>query len=234
MSEWKITRRRGVCSACEREFEDGERHVSTLRISPEGFARAELCGAWWRRRPEDATSAACRTACQARVAQGDEAGVEDLFWWFSRHSVAPRRTLKLDLESLERLFVELEGRAEPRLRELRYVLCLLLMRKRRLKVDRIERSPEGESFLVHRPRREETFRVFVYDFSPARMDEIRAELQTIFDGAEPLGETPGEGIEPGAGSPEEAEPEPEAEPERDADGGRVVPSGARGAVQGEP
>ena len=227
MSEWKITRRRGLCSACERPFEDGERHMSTLRISPEGFERAELCGAWWSRRPQDATSEACRTACEARVAGGAGAGVEDLFWWFSRHSVAPRRTLKLDLESLERLFVELEGRAELRLRELRYVLCLLLMRKRRLKVDRIERGPEGESFLVHRPRHEETFRVFVYDFSPERMDEIRAELQTIFDGAEPLEGAPGEG-------------EAEASGVADGEGGRdpdeepVVLRGTGGAADSEP
>jgi hypothetical protein len=58
------------------------------------------------------------------------------------------------------------------------------MRKRRLSIDRIERGPEGERMIVKRPRRDERYEVFVYDFTPERMEDLRAELQAIFDGAE--------------------------------------------------
>ena len=92
--------------------------------------------------------------------------------------------MQLDLASLEELFVRLEGREESAVRELRYVLCLLLMRKRRLKLERLVRDAEGECFLVKRPRHDPRYRVFVFDFAPERVAELRAELQDIFEGAE--------------------------------------------------
>jgi hypothetical protein len=121
--------------------------------------------------------------------QGDEAPEReaDLFWWLTRHQERVSRSVSLDLDSLELLFLQLEGNGERPVRELRYVLCLLLMRKRRIKVERVLRDDEGESFLVKRPRRDERYKVYVYDFDAERMAEIRDELQAIFDGAEAAG-----------------------------------------------
>ena len=59
------------------------------------------------------------------------------------------------------------------------------MRKRRLKTARILRDAQGESFIVRRPRRDEELRVFVYDFTPERVAELRDKLRRIFEGAEP-------------------------------------------------
>lgn len=165
MVEWKFQRRQGACGTCERAFEEGARHVSVLSARGEDLAREDQCLACWAQR----------------------AGSDDLFWWFTRHS-ANRRGLQLDLPTLEHVFVRLEGRSEARIRELRYVLCLLLMRKRRLKLLRMQRG-EPESMLVRRPRRDESFQVFVFDFAPERVEELRGELAAIFDGAEP-GEPP--------------------------------------------
>lgn len=109
---------------------------------------------------------------------------EWLFWWRTRHSAEKRRGVQLNLEALEQLFLHLEGKGEQKLRELRYVLCLILLRKRRLKIRQIVRGEEGESFLVYRPRQTESLSVFVFDFTPERIDQLRAELQHIFDGAE--------------------------------------------------
>ena len=136
-----------------------------------------------------------------------------------------KRTVQLDLESLERLFLELEGTDELRLQELRYVLCLILMRKRRLKVERVLRTADGEAFRVKRPRRDERLEVRVFDFSPERMAEIRTELQAIFDGAEAV-----EGVELGDTPVEEPAPEPapeaEADPSAEAAPDAVEPSPA--------
>ncbi|TDJ78004.1 MAG: hypothetical protein E2O39_01775 [Planctomycetota bacterium] len=173
MAEWKIERRQGACSACERPFDEGERHVSTLAFRADVLARDDLCEPCFEE----------RRAGTGGPGQAD-AGAEDLLWWFTRHSVAKKRTLQLDLPTLERLFLDLEGRAEQHARELRYVLCLLLMRKRRLKLETIERGAEGESFLVKRPRHEERYRVFAFDFDADRMSELQSQLQAIFDGVE--------------------------------------------------
>ena len=208
MADWKISRRRGVCAICERAFEDGEQHVSTLRVTPEGLERRDHCLAWWEANPKTARGDACRAACLERSRTGGSGPGEgeELFWWRTRHQCEKRRTVQLDLESLERLFIELEESRDLRLEELRYVLCLILMRKRRVKVERVLRTPDGEAFQVKRPRRDERYHVRIFDFSPERMGEIRAELQAIFDGAEALEGVDGRVVD-GDGLEERSAPE---------------------------
>lgn len=164
MSDWKFRRRQGWCSACETRFAEGDRHVSALLIQGEDLCREDHC----------------------LVCFGKRSGLDDLFFWYTRHH-EKKRAFALDLSTLEHLFLQLEGRVEPRVRELRYVLCLLLMRKRRLKLDRVLRGAEGEgeSMLCHRPRRKEALRVFVFDFTPERMQALRGDLVGLLEGAEP-------------------------------------------------
>ena len=163
MSEWKIRRRQPACAACEREFEDGEQHASLLSIVDAELARADLCAACWRGR-------------------GESDGL-DLFWWFTRHRAGRRRTLALDRATIERLILEHEGRDGEQLAELRFVLCLLLMRKKRLRLERVQRARTGEALVVRRPRRREELVVRVFDFTPERLDELRAKLQEVLEGA---------------------------------------------------
>ncbi|MFT4537638.1 MAG: hypothetical protein ACI835_000068 [Planctomycetota bacterium] len=134
--------------------------------------------------PEGADGSATEATEATEAGVESDVNGEELFWWKTRHSVNKKRTVQLDLASLERLFVQLEGREEVKVRELRYILCLLLMRKRRLKVEKVDRGAEGESFIVKRPRVDERYRVWVYDFDAERMDAVRAQLQAVFDGAE--------------------------------------------------
>lgn len=168
-STWTISRRQGRCAETERDFEEGERHISLLTVIEGALQRADLSvGAW--------------DSLQARIETGE--AEPPLFHWFTRHHVERKKTVQLDLESLDRLFLELEGREELQVRELRYVLCLLLMRKRRVKVEKVLREGDEEAFIVKRPRDDRRYKVFVYDFEADRLDEVRAQLQAVFDGAE--------------------------------------------------
>ena len=124
----------------------------------------------------------------------------ELFWWTTRHQPDKKATLALDLESLERLFLKLEGRTEQQICELRYVLSLLLMRKRRLKLERVVREGDREEMICSRPKREERYHVAVYDFSPDRIDELRTQLAEVFEGFDPE-----EGESAHAEEPEEPE-----------------------------
>jgi len=160
--EWKFQGRRAQCSACEAPYAEGERHASVLSIAGDTIAREDLC-----------------LACF-----GARAPYSELFHWFTRHR-PDRRRLHLDLATLEQLFLRLSGREEARAMELRYILCLLLMRKRRLKLVRVARDARGESLIVKQPRRTETAEVLVFDFTPERLDEMRQELVRIFEGSEP-------------------------------------------------
>lgn len=160
--EWKFRRRDGRCGGCAAEFPEHARHASVLAVLGDEVRREDLCVTCWERRAHEG----------------------DLFYWFTRRAKG-KAGLVLDLVTLEQLFLQLEGRGERAVRELRYLVALLLMRKRRLKLDRVTRGPDGEAMVCRRPRRKESFQVFVFDFSAERMNELRQKLVGLFDGAEP-------------------------------------------------
>ena len=162
-NEWTIQRRQAACGACESPYSDGERHVSALSVREKALAREDICEECWSERsPSDS-----------------------LYYWFTRFAL-DKKKLRLDLTALESLFVRLEGRTEERVAEVRYVLCLILMRKRRLKLERVARdgnAPARERMIVKRPRRDEAFEVLVFDFTPERASELRAEVVGLLEGA---------------------------------------------------
>lgn len=191
-SAWKFGRREPACHVCAATFDDGERIWSRLRLAGEGLERQDVCWRCWEPAPEPAAGETGEPRETGEPGETAGAGDVDVFWWRTRHVVGKRRGLGLNLPALEALFHSIEGRTEETVRELRYLLCLLLMRKRRLKLVRVQRGADGESFEVRRPRRQESLRVDVFDFTPERMDELRVELLALFDSAEGLDEGSGE------------------------------------------
>ncbi len=201
--EWRIRRKQGACALCGRGFEEGERLRSLLCIEEAEIARRDLCAECCAAAPDEATlservraALAAEAPAAAQAAGGDETAPAPtdtegspapfaLYWWSTRQRGTPARKVQLDMDLIERLFLDLEGRAEEPLRELRYLLCLLLMRKRRLKLDAVRRGEGGEALLVHRPRRSERLVVHVHDFGAERMDELRARLEALLEGVEP-------------------------------------------------
>ncbi len=162
MTDWKIQGREAGCVRCERVFEDGEAHFSLLLVDEDSFGREDRC-----------------VACF----EAEEEVPEDVVFWRTRRVVKAKRGLAVDFESVERLFLALEGREEPRLVELRYLLSLLLMRKKRVKLVRVKRTEDAEWMILRRPRRDEALRVKVFELTPERAHELRAELERIFEGA---------------------------------------------------
>ena len=182
-TDWRIRKKQGACTTCERPFEEGEGHFSLLLVEPDSLGRADRCPA-------------CFEA-------SEDVGPEAVFWR-TRFRSAKRRGLAVDFEAIGHLFLALEGREEERLQELRYLLTLLLMRKKRLKLVRVKRGgvdADGrrapERMVLRRPRREEAQEVVVFDLTPERTAELRADLERIFEGAgaEDLLAGPAEGSE---------------------------------------
>jgi hypothetical protein len=161
-SEWKFRGREGCCSSCKAEFPEGQRHASVLAVVADEVRREDLCPSCF-----DARSPA-----------------SELFYWFTRRA-AGARGLVLDLVMLEQLFLRLEGHAQQPVRELRFLVALLLMRKRRLKLARVSRGATGEAMILRRPRRKEGFEVQVFDFGPERLAELRGTLVELLGGADP-------------------------------------------------
>lgn len=233
MSRWKVERRSGRCGSCERAFNDGELHLSVLELTEGGLRRRDACRACWH---EEAPAAA--GSDEARGQDQPGGGILERFWWSTRHQEEAEKAVKMDMEVLEQLFDALAGRGEERLAEIRYVVCLLLMRKRRVKLVRLVREQGKEAFLVKKPRREEQDRVAVYDFGPERMEGIRHELQALLDGA-------GEDVDPAAllaaadaqqaeAAPDEDEPAEGSMPGPEEDGSRGEAAEASAAEAQSP
>jgi hypothetical protein len=161
MNEWKLGRRASVCGGCQRAFADGEPHFSALALADGALSRAERCSR-------------CFGADDAR---------SSLFWWRTRFSLATKRALVLDLEGLDALFGALEPRSEETAQELRYVLALVLLRKRRYKLARTETDASGEFLVLARPRSTASVRVRVFDLPPERQAVQKEALKRIFEGA---------------------------------------------------
>lgn len=164
MVDWKTPKQGPACAACDHEFEEGESHFSLLLLDEDSFGREDRC-----------------LGCFEDMETDQEASAH--VFWRTRRKPPRRRGLALDFESVERLFLALEGRTEERLGELRFLLSLLLMRKKRLKLVRVKRSAEGEAMILRRPRRDESLSVRVFDLTPDRTEALRAELEKIFEGA---------------------------------------------------
>lgn len=199
MALWKFTRRSPTCVACGHEFADGEVHYSRLQVHPEELLREDLCRACWQVQQADGagSSVGADSDAPASNAAGSEGGDSPsdgsessaaagdrntLLWWRATRRIVETKRMQVDMEGLERVFLLLEGREEEHLEELRYLLCLLLVRKRRLMLGRALVQGEREYLVVRRPRRQEELKVRVFDFQPERMEELRDDLERLFEG----------------------------------------------------
>ena len=161
MSEWRIDRREPGCTGCERAFQEGEAFFSLLSFEGDRLRREDRCPACFGTpRPDEPT-----------------------LFWRTHHRADRRARFAVDFEAIEELFLGLEGRREERLAELRYLLALLLLRKKRLKLVGVRRNAAGETLCLRRPRRQEEFEVQVFELDSERAQILKAELARVFEGA---------------------------------------------------
>jgi len=127
-----IGRSTGVCAATGRSFKVGERYVATLvdRPGEAAPARVEFSIEAWNdgQRPKDRMIGSWRTS--------------------KRESTNESRQLMSDDELIE-LFEEMAGATEPKHLAFRYVLTLMLVRRRQLRLVG-ERRHDGKSTLLVR------------------------------------------------------------------------------------
>ena len=108
-----------------------------------GAASTPCCGSTRRRRRSRAGSGASTTAADANRRR--EKSPAEILWRTEFH--AEPKKAKLDLASLSEVFRQLAESADARVRDLRYLVTLLLLRHRKLRVART-RSGENQDFLV--------------------------------------------------------------------------------------
>ncbi len=127
---WTMPRRAEQCAACERTFDIGETFQAFLYEAEEGYARRDYC-------------LDCVPADQALVIGA---------WKTRRPEPATRKVHPFDREAIFGFFERLADAEQPHQVQFRFVLALLLWRKKVLKLERTaeEDGHEVWEFLVPR------------------------------------------------------------------------------------
>jgi hypothetical protein len=124
MTDYQIQPNTRRCSASGRELQPGERYVSVLLDEAGKFVRKDYAADVWQGPPPGAFS----------------------FWQGRIPATEARRKPPVDDELLMDCFQRLDGQEEPARLSFRYVLALLLMRRRRLRWEE-ERHDGGREVL---------------------------------------------------------------------------------------
>ncbi len=175
MSEWEVSRPTGACSVTGRQFADGDVYFSALFEQGETFQRRDYAPEAWQGPPEGAYCT-----------------------WKSRMPVRDKpRRLFVDDAMLQTFFERLESETDEQRIRFRFVLALILMRKRLLKYTESHRESGVEWWTLRVPGTDRVHRVRNPDIDEEQIREVSRQLGTIlaedysrFDDDEPSGEDP--------------------------------------------
>lgn len=159
-SDWTFRRRHGSCAACGRDFAAGEALFSLLRFNGAELERGDLCSACFERRDEN----------------------EAVFYWRTVHR---ERTggLRIDFELVLAALHGLREDERPERRDFCFLLALLLVRHRKLRLAGVQRRNHREFLLLRRPRGRMPFEVEVRELDEERRGRLSEVLAGLLDPA---------------------------------------------------
>ena len=148
----RFTRR---CAASGRELRAGETYFSVLKREGSEMIRLDYAADAWNGAPDDAIG-----VWKGRIPDPSSTKVH----W------APNDVMLDYLEKLE---------ADPSRIDTRYVLALLLLRRRVLRWDDTEETERHRVMVMDCPRKEKQYRIIEAGPSPERVQTIQAELAQL-------------------------------------------------------
>jgi hypothetical protein len=164
--DFEVQRCTRCCAATERALEPGDECYSVLEVQGADVIRKDYCREAWKGAPEAAFG-----------------------WWKSRVPEPTAKKIKLaPNDVLLELFDQLAERSDQE--DLRYVLALLLVRRRVLRVDvgsgqtheeqgDVQMDHAAETMTLYCPKREAMYQVPVAMPSSERIDEIQQQLSQL-------------------------------------------------------
>ncbi len=164
--DFEVQRCTRSCAASDRALQPGDECYSVLEIKGADVIRKDYCCEAWKGPPDTAFG-----------------------WWKSRVPEPTAKKIKLaPNDVLLELFDQLAER--PDQQDLRYVLALLLVRRRVLRLDVAHDQPSeevsesqmnhaAESMTLYCPKREATCEVAIAMPSSERIDEIQQQLSDL-------------------------------------------------------
>lgn len=159
-TDWAMPRRADACTGCQHPFAVGETFHAYLYESAEGYARLDFCG-----------------GC---TPPPDRAPVGS--WKTRRSEPVPRSARTFDRRAVYEVFEQLEDSQDARRAQFRFVLALLLWRKKTLRLERTRNDGDGEVWefvhaaagTLHQVRRPE--------LGEEQLEQLSAQLEQLLTG----------------------------------------------------
>lgn len=159
-SDWQVESPKGVCAATGRSFQEGEEFYTVLFEEGESFRRADYSLESWQGPPDDAY---CFFKSRVPVRE-------------------KRKKLLVDDEILVNFFLRLEDETEPVRVQFRFVIALILMRKRRLRYDSSAREDGVEAWTMTLLADQTTHRVVNPRLTDDQIEGVSQQLSAILHG----------------------------------------------------
>lgn len=162
--EYDISKTSGLCCLCGKELSPGEQFVATVKYAGEELHREDFCtDCWDGKAEEDAPDVL--GIWEARLAKPKE-----------------KKKLFVDDELLIDFFQRLEGACEPLKVDLRFVLALVLMRKKLLVYDSSRKLSDGRDlWTMHFKGGGQTSEVVDPHLDEQRIADLSRELGEILE-----------------------------------------------------
>lgn len=174
-STWNFRKRDATCSDCSRSFQEGEEVYSLLRLAEEELQRVD--------------------ACRACFDQRDAS--QDVVFWRTTHS-EKKGAMMVDFDLLLAAMEGLASDAREDRKDLCYLLALLLVRHRKLRLERVEMRGAKEFLILRKVRSQNRFPVESRELESGRRQKLTAVLADLLDPTQEgdLGGAFDQGLEP--------------------------------------
>ena len=157
MADWEIKRPLGQCCGSGREIETGEDYYATLVETEQGLERRDFSLEYWE---EHKPQVYC--FWKTRLAPPDE-----------------KRELFVSDEMLEAFFERLANETAPEKVSFRFVLALVLMRKRRLKYEGTKMDGAREIWLLRVTGQKEVVEVVNPHLDEEQIEQLTSQIGQI-------------------------------------------------------
>lgn len=157
MSDYDVSRTAGACHATGRAFAEDEYFHSVILETEKGFERRDYALDAWPGAPEDAV---CHF--KSRMPRKE----------------APKKMF-VDDSVLQTFFNRLEGTTEPAKQRFRFVLALILLRKRVLRYENSRREGDGELWIMRQIGDRKKHEVYNPGLSEDEIGDVTSQLGDV-------------------------------------------------------
>jgi len=157
MDEWEIEKPLGQCCGSGKKIEYGEEYVATLVETKQGLQRRDFCTDYWQ---QEKPNVFC-------------------YWKTKLTSPDQKKQIFVDDEMLMAFFERLEGEREQEKINFRFVLALILMRKRCLKYDSSKTEGDEEVWRLRIAGDKEFVDVINPHLDEEQIEQLSSQLSQI-------------------------------------------------------